>query len=141
MHSSIHFHVDHLLKQTNTMAVVMLRNQRPSSFAATSLSSYGPTTAVLITVPLLLLLLANSASVTKAAPSSSMLLGQGSSSPDQLAELADLLASAAVASGGTRGAGGSGMVPRRPDNFRNLDELNQYMAEMRQFYSMLGRPR
>jgi len=31
--------------------------------------------------------------------------------------------------------------PRRPDSFRTIDELNQYLAEMRQYYSMLGRPR
>lgn len=31
--------------------------------------------------------------------------------------------------------------PKRPTNFRNLEELNQYLAEMRQFYSILGRPR
>jgi len=31
--------------------------------------------------------------------------------------------------------------PRRPDSFRSIDELNQYLAEMRQYYSMLGRPR
>jgi len=31
--------------------------------------------------------------------------------------------------------------PRRPDSFRTIDELNEYLAEMRQYYSMLGRPR
>lgn len=31
--------------------------------------------------------------------------------------------------------------PRRPDSFLTIDELNQYLAEMRQYYSMLGRPR
>jgi len=31
--------------------------------------------------------------------------------------------------------------PRRPDSFRTIGELNQYLAEMRQYYSMLGRPR
>nr|QUP52000.1 NPF-2 [Urechis unicinctus] len=31
--------------------------------------------------------------------------------------------------------------PRRPAQFRNVDELNQYLAELRQYYSILGRPR
>ena len=31
--------------------------------------------------------------------------------------------------------------PRRPDSFRTIGELNEYLAEMRQYYSMLGRPR
>jgi len=31
--------------------------------------------------------------------------------------------------------------PRRPDSFRSIEELNQYLADMRQYYSMLGRPR
>jgi len=31
--------------------------------------------------------------------------------------------------------------PRRPDSFRSIDELNKYLADVRQYYSMLGRPR
>jgi len=41
-------------------------------------------------------------------------------------------------------AGGDGRIvghPRRPDSFRTIDELNQYLADMRKYYSMLGRPR
>ncbi|KAI0214997.1 hypothetical protein LSAT2_033008, partial [Lamellibrachia satsuma] len=31
--------------------------------------------------------------------------------------------------------------PRRPAQFRNLDELNSYLKELRQYYTILGRPR
>ena len=31
--------------------------------------------------------------------------------------------------------------PKRPEQFRNIDELNQYLAELRQYYTILGRPR
>ena len=34
-----------------------------------------------------------------------------------------------------------GVFPKRPENFRNVEELNSYLAEMRQFYALLGRPR
>jgi hypothetical protein len=84
---------------------------------------------------LLLLLLDGPASVS-AAPNPAVVMPASS---DQLAELGDLLAAAAA--GGAGGIGSGGMAPRRPDSFRNLDELNQYLAEMRQFYAMLGRPR
>jgi len=50
------------------------------------------------------------------------------------ADLGEML----VADGDARIAVGR---PRRPDSFRTIDELNQYLAEMRQYYSMLGRPR
>jgi len=32
-------------------------------------------------------------------------------------------------------------LSRRPDSFRNLEELNEYLAEMKQYYALLGRPR
>ena len=54
------------------------------------------------------------------------------------ADLGDMLA--ADSAGAGRGSSRIGQ-PRRPDSFRTIDELNQYMAEMRQYYSMLGRPR
>ena len=31
--------------------------------------------------------------------------------------------------------------PRRPEHFRNMQELNAYLAELRQYYTILGRPR
>ena len=31
--------------------------------------------------------------------------------------------------------------PRRPEHFRNIEELNKYLAELRQYYTILGRPR
>ena len=31
--------------------------------------------------------------------------------------------------------------PQRPEQFRNIDELNKYLAELRQYYTILGRPR
>lgn len=31
--------------------------------------------------------------------------------------------------------------PKRPNQFRNIAELNQYLAELRQYYTILGRPR
>jgi len=52
--------------------------------------------------------------------------------------LADDLGEMLAADGDARIAAGH---PRRPDSFRTVDELNQYLAEMRQYYSMLGRPR
>lgn len=84
---------------------------------------------------LLLLVLDGPASVNAAPNPAAVMPGPS----DQLAELGDLLAAAAA--GGAGGIGAGGMAPRRPDSFRNLDELNQYLAEMRQFYAMLGRPR
>lgn len=36
---------------------------------------------------------------------------------------------------------GEATHPRRPDSFRTIEELNNYLAKMRQYYSMLGRPR
>ena len=31
--------------------------------------------------------------------------------------------------------------PARPDNFNNMDELNQYLAALREYYAVIGRPR
>ena len=59
---------------------------------------------------------------------------QGVDKQQLAADLGDLLA----ADGDARIAVGR---PRRPTSFRTIDELNQYLAEMRQYYSMLGRPR
>ena len=32
-------------------------------------------------------------------------------------------------------------APERPDHFRNLDELNDYLSQLRKYYTILGRPR
>jgi len=53
-------------------------------------------------------------------------------------ELGDMLVSAAAGDDDPRTGVGR---PRRPESFRTIDELNEYLAEMRQYYSMLGRPR
>ncbi|ELU14705.1 hypothetical protein CAPTEDRAFT_224912 [Capitella teleta] len=31
--------------------------------------------------------------------------------------------------------------PKRPEHFRNMDELNVYLDKLRQYYTILGRPR
>ena len=31
--------------------------------------------------------------------------------------------------------------PVRPEHFRNLEELNEYLSELRQYYTIIGRPR
>lgn len=31
--------------------------------------------------------------------------------------------------------------PQRPSNFADLDELNNYLEELRQYYTIIGRPR
>ena len=31
--------------------------------------------------------------------------------------------------------------PRRPSSFASVDELNNYLEELRQYYTLLGRPR
>ena len=31
--------------------------------------------------------------------------------------------------------------PERPQHFRNLDELNEYLTQLRHYYQSLGRPR
>jgi len=114
---------------------VSFRHRSSQQFPVMSLSSHPVGGALTVTVGLLLLLLAGPTSVC-AAPVQRIVL-RGSPS-EQMSELGDLLAAVGP---GTSGAAGGGMMPRRPDNFRNLEELNQYMAEMRQFYSMLSRPR
>jgi len=65
---------------------------------------------------------------------------RGGTSDNRLvaADLSDMLAAPGGDAATSRIAVGQ---PRRPDSFRTIDELNDYLAEMRQYYSMLGRPR
>jgi Pancreatic hormone peptide len=109
---------------------------RSSQHAPILTTSSRPIAIVLTAILGLLLLLLDGPTSVNAAPNPAVVMPAPS---DQLAELGDLLAAAAA--GGAGGIAAGGMAPRRPDSFRNLDELNQYLADMRQFYSMLGRPR
>lgn len=52
----------------------------------------------------------------------------------ELSEVREMLSSAAAAAAVVE-------PPKRPASFRNLDALNQYITEMRQYYSIIGRPR
>ena len=112
------------------------RSSQPLSVVPLSLRPVG--VAPFVTVGLLLLLIGQT--TVSSAPAHNIVL-RGSSSDQMAVDLGDMLAVAA--NGGTNGAAiyNGGMMPRRPESFRNLEELNQYMAEMRQFYSMLSRPR
>jgi len=42
---------------------------------------------------------------------------------------------------GDRGSFRSVDVPKRPEQFRNARQLNDYLEELKQFYTIIGRPR